>query len=66
MKFKLLFWSGAAKEMVLHSALGGVKTHRGVQASGTRCVQTISGNPSTDMHFTIYSAQEYSVMTLLH
>ena len=29
MKFKASFWSGAAKEMLLHSTLGGVKTSQG-------------------------------------
>jgi len=29
MKFKASFWSGAAKEMVSHSALGGMKTSQG-------------------------------------
>jgi hypothetical protein len=29
MKFKLLFWTGAAKEMISHSDLGGVKTPQG-------------------------------------
>jgi hypothetical protein len=29
MKLKPSFWSGAAKEMVLHSALGGMKTSQG-------------------------------------
>ncbi|KAF8231006.1 hypothetical protein L208DRAFT_1127618, partial [Tricholoma matsutake] len=29
MKFKALFWSGAAKEMVSHSVLGGMKTSQG-------------------------------------
>jgi len=29
MKFKALFWSGAAKEMASHSALGSMKTSQG-------------------------------------
>ena len=29
MKFKSLFWTGAAKMMVSHSSLGGVKTSQG-------------------------------------
>jgi hypothetical protein len=29
MKFKSSFWTGAAKEMILHSNLGGMKTPQG-------------------------------------
>ena len=40
MKFKASFWSGAAKEMVLHSSLGGVKTSQGCSSKWDR-VRTI-------------------------
>ena len=36
MKFKSSFWSGAAKEMVSHSALGGVKTSQGCSSKWDR------------------------------
>jgi hypothetical protein len=36
MKFKASFWSGAAKEMVSHSALGGVKTSQGCSSKWDR------------------------------
>jgi hypothetical protein len=36
MKFKASFWSGAAKEMILHSALGGVKTSQGCSSKWDR------------------------------
>jgi hypothetical protein len=36
MKFKTSFWSGAAKEMVSHSSLGGVKTSQGCSSKWDR------------------------------
>ncbi len=36
MKFKPSFWSGAAKEMVSHSTLGGVKTSQGCSSKWDR------------------------------
>jgi hypothetical protein len=36
MKFKASFWSGAANEMVSHSALGGVKTSQGCSSKWDR------------------------------
>ena len=36
MKFKSSFWTGAAKEMALHSALGGVKTPQGCSGKWDR------------------------------
>lgn len=36
MKFKSSFWSGAAKEMLLHSAFGGVKTPQGCSSKWDR------------------------------
>ncbi|KAF8221471.1 hypothetical protein L208DRAFT_1201044, partial [Tricholoma matsutake] len=36
MKFKALFWSGAAKEMVSHSVLGGMKTSQGCSSKWDR------------------------------
>jgi hypothetical protein len=49
MKFKSSFWSGAAIEMVSHSALGGVKTSQGCSSKWDR-VRTnfISSNLFTD------------------
>src|ERR1700679_2470388 len=36
MKFKASFWTGAAKEMVAHSAFGGVKTSQGCSSKWDR------------------------------
>ena len=36
MKFKASFWSGAAKQMVSHSASGGVKTSQGCSSKWDR------------------------------
>ncbi|KAF8233117.1 hypothetical protein L208DRAFT_1268593 [Tricholoma matsutake] len=52
MKFKALFWSGAAKEMVSHSVLGGMKTSQGCSSKWDRLkksynvVATLKANTS--------------------
>jgi hypothetical protein len=56
MKFKASFWSGAAKEMVSHSALGGVKTWQACSSKWDR----VRTEPSQAILLLtcIYSAQE--------
>ena len=42
MKFKASFWTGAAKEMLLHCALGGVKTPQGCSSKWDRVCTKLS------------------------
>ena len=42
MKFKVLFWTSAAKEMLLHCALGGVKTLQGCSSKWDRVCTKLS------------------------
>ena len=57
MKFKSSFWSGAAKEMLSHSALGGVKTAQGCSSKWDR-VRTKLSQAMLLVLASVYPAQE--------
>jgi hypothetical protein len=56
MKFKALFWSGAAKEMVSHHAFGGMKTLQGCSSKWDQVHTKLSQTILLLTH--IYPAQE--------
>ena len=56
MKFKASFWTGAAKKMASHSALGGMKTAQGCSSKWDRVRNNLSQVTPPPMH--IYPAQE--------
>ena len=50
MKFKASFWTGAAKEMASHSALGGLKTAQGCLSKWDRVCNNLSQVTPPPMH----------------
>ena len=65
MKFKASFWSGAAKAMVSHSSLGGVKTPQGCSSKWDR-VRTYYNSPqvSTDITMNLTSSGSHTTSSL--
>lgn len=57
MKFKASFWTGAAKKMVSHSAMGGVKTPQGCSSKWDRVCTTFI-HAIFEPTDTFYPAQE--------